>query len=706
MKERAMEEEKKDKGEVGRGNEGGGGKKKVERLPTPGSPGNPFRCPQGLKCPWVNGEKGPRCRLWHPESSTGSLGKASMKASEEEKEDGMTGEKKEEKEMDNVSANASLLKNAPQIKKGADISTRKCFIDLLQEVRPARGTQMPKEHVVGKAKSTQRKFQPHPKGKECQHMQRVKSLKKGWVFGWEGTRDGKIYQLPEDSDTGFYKLFDPLRPIPENCHCMRLTPVKSASKPTPKGTRVPKTGAKKNTQTKPKKMVIGDSVVDSIQIDVRVLTGAVPHPKIYTSSHKPGNTSPDPVRTKAANQKKAAKEKMAKRAHKLKQESKERQRFLDQTERKKPKGANKQTPLPSKKKVQKGYKGKEKKSAIHPSPISEEVMKMVNIRIIELEEQVHECKEDKVELKNGESKKTKKLPRTRGGALGDAMSWPQSTDISDKIALLEARLETSKVIANIGIEVAATTPGHEISLYHPLPNNADGDCSIETTTDQLNNTRNSESNRDFANLGAGEFPEPIDLRRAVVQALMHNEIAIQKAGFAGREEEYKAQLRKLLDPKTWDTDLGDLIVPGIALVVRKNLLIYRTNTQHGDSPILVVSPTELGGVADTPIPIILCYTGFHFEGLVPSTATDVEKTVLLVQAYEEGRVNVTSDEIPVLRKQKEERSKGASKVGGHKRTYAEVSASIPSTSTSNIPSKKIPTMLRNCQFLQLLPKVT
>ena len=132
--------------------------------------------------------------MWHPESSTGSLGNPSMKASGEEKEDGMTGEKKEEKdtgkkgekEMDNVSANASLLKNAPQIKKGADISTRKCFIDLLQEVRPARGTQMPKEHVVGKAKSTQRKFQPHPKGKECQHMQRVKSLKKGWVFGWEG----------------------------------------------------------------------------------------------------------------------------------------------------------------------------------------------------------------------------------------------------------------------------------------------------------------------------------------------------------------------------------------------------------------------------------------------------------------------------------------------------------------------------------------
>ena len=54
-----MEEEKKDKGEVERGKEGGGGKKKMERLPKPGFPRNPFRCGQGLKCPWVDGERGP-----------------------------------------------------------------------------------------------------------------------------------------------------------------------------------------------------------------------------------------------------------------------------------------------------------------------------------------------------------------------------------------------------------------------------------------------------------------------------------------------------------------------------------------------------------------------------------------------------------------------------------------------------------------------
>ena len=42
------------------------------------------------------------------------------------------------------------------------------------------------------------------KSKLCQHMVRVKSLRRGWTFNWEGTRDGQIFQLPEDADSGFY----------------------------------------------------------------------------------------------------------------------------------------------------------------------------------------------------------------------------------------------------------------------------------------------------------------------------------------------------------------------------------------------------------------------------------------------------------------------------------------------------------------------
>ena len=77
---------------------------------------------------------------------------------------------------------------------------------------------------------------------------------------------------------------------------------------------------------------------------------------------------------------------------------------------------------------------------------------------------------DKTGVKSGKLEPNNKLPRSRGGAAGDGLGWPSSANISDEIALLEQRIETAKIIGNIGIEVAATVPGHEISLYHPLPN--------------------------------------------------------------------------------------------------------------------------------------------------------------------------------------------------------------------------------------------
>ena len=33
----------------------------------PGTETNPFWCVKGSKCPWVNGERGARCGLKHPE---------------------------------------------------------------------------------------------------------------------------------------------------------------------------------------------------------------------------------------------------------------------------------------------------------------------------------------------------------------------------------------------------------------------------------------------------------------------------------------------------------------------------------------------------------------------------------------------------------------------------------------------------------------
>ena len=87
------------------------------------------------------------------------------------------------------------------------------------------------------------------KSKLCQHMVRVKSMRRGWTFNWKGTRDGKIFKLPEDPDTGFYKLVNPLCPIPSDCPCTRLLPVKTAVEALPIRTRLPYHAAVK---TKPR----------------------------------------------------------------------------------------------------------------------------------------------------------------------------------------------------------------------------------------------------------------------------------------------------------------------------------------------------------------------------------------------------------------------------------------------------------------------
>ena len=62
----------------------------------------------------------------------------------------------------------------------------------------------------------------------------------------------------------------------------------------------------------------------------------------------------------------------------------------------------------------------------------------------------------------------------------------------------------SYIYLGIGIQVAAH-PGHHIDLHHVIPNNADGNCAFESTTDQINNSRNSESNNGFTDCGAGQF---------------------------------------------------------------------------------------------------------------------------------------------------------------------------------------------------------
>ena len=238
-----------------------------------------------------------------------------------------------------------------------------------------------KAKIIGRGAHAARMW-ANTKSKLCQHMVRVKSMRRGWSFNWEGTQDGKIFRLPEDPDTGFYKLINPLRPTSSDCPCTRLLPVKVAVEALPIRTRQPHSAVKTKPRLhpiKPKMTIFGDTVVESI--DAKVPIGTVPHPKIYGQKTKA--TAADPIRTKTSTKRKAAIEKRRRHGEKLKEDNKLKTRFLHQVCKESPKITTKQTSRVVKARGQK----ETKMSSIQNTTVSEEVLVMIRNKIIELEVQ-------------------------------------------------------------------------------------------------------------------------------------------------------------------------------------------------------------------------------------------------------------------------------------------------------------------------------
>ena len=51
------------------------------------------------------------------------------------------------------------------------------------------------------------------------------------------------------------------------------------------------------------------------------------------------------------------------------------------------------------------------------------------------------------------------------------------------------------------------------------------------------------------------------------------------------------------------------------------------------------------------VPLVVCYSGSHYEGLVPATVEDVVKCMELVEQYKAGTYNFTDQDVPVIRNQ-------------------------------------------------------
>ena len=158
---------------------------------------------------------------------------------------------------------------------------------------------------------------------------------------------------------------------------------------------------------------------------------------------------------------------------------------------------------------------------------------------------------------------------------------------------------------------------HGIDLILGTRNPAQGDCIFESVIDNIN-LRNC-------------FKEKLSEDPSYWRHVWLNEI--ETIGFdywnLGRtKEEWKTEFNLLKQPGVYEMPLFDLVPPGIAHCVRKNLLIFNTSPR-AHCPIYVVTATMFGGNTDSEVPICLAYNNSHYESLIPCSDKDIEKTVLL-----------------------------------------------------------------------------
>ena len=114
-------------------------------------------------------------------------------------------------------------------------------------------------------------------------------------------------------------------------------------------------------------------------------------------------------------------------------------------------------------------------------------------------------------------------------------------------------------------------------------------------------------------------------------------------------QQWKEGWDVLKQSRTYEYQLGDLVLPGIAHCVKKDIIIFNTSAM-AHSPIYVVEASKLCGLpANNEIPICLAYDQTHYEALTPDTNDDIIKTFVLKKSVLEGTYHRTMEEFPLLR---------------------------------------------------------
>ena len=174
-------------------------------------------------------------------------------------------------------------------------------------------------------------------------------------------------------------------------------------------------------------------------------------------------------------------------------------------------------------------------------------------------------------------------------------------------------------ISQMVIKAIENAKFHNINLVPGTRNPALGDCIFESVIDNINRRDCFEENL---------IEDPSYWRHVWMSEI--ESIGYDDWNEGRTREEWESEFNTLKKPTVYRVPLGDLVPPGIAHCIKKNLIIFNTSP-GAHCPIYVVPATLFGGFADTDVPVCLAYNLVHYESLIPCSDADIQKTVTLSQ---------------------------------------------------------------------------
>ena len=176
-------------------------------------------------------------------------------------------------------------------------------------------------------------------------------------------------------------------------------------------------------------------------------------------------------------------------------------------------------------------------------------------------------------------------------------------------------------------------------MRHGTTNPGNGDCAFEAIIQNIN---------DRPCFGQ-KFSMSIDYYRRIWATDMANRTLHTPYNIYTNEKDWLKGWAEMLVPGAYERGIfGDLMLPGIACGTHKILLIFNTNPETPHDPIYVVNPSNFNVMPDNEIPVVLAYNMSHYESMEPCTETDINTTIDLVKAYQQGKYRYTRHDIPML----------------------------------------------------------